>query len=91
MWMRSSMVDQLVSVAIRPVQQDLFAPDLLRWVMKNYGASWPVIHLGDATNMACVGELEAFFEIMAEGRKRWVMAPGNHDCFLLGNSQVKGG
>jgi hypothetical protein len=90
MWMRSAMIDQLVSVAVRPIQQDLFAPDLLRWVMKNYGAVWPVIHLGDATNMACVGELEAFFQVMAAGREPWVMAPGNHDCFLFGNSQVNG-
>jgi predicted phosphodiesterase len=88
MWMRSSFVDKIVPVAVRPVQQDLFGQDILRWVMQYYGARWPVIHLGDGTNMACSGELESFIQIMSTATKPWVMAPGNHDTFLFGNSSI---
>jgi hypothetical protein len=88
-WMRSQFVTQLVRVSIRPVQQDLFGQEILRWVMKFYGTRLPVIHLGDAANMACVDEFERFVEIMsATGSRPWVMAPGNHDAFLMGNLQT---
>ena len=32
-WMRSQFVTKVVSVSIRPVQQDLFGQDILRWVL----------------------------------------------------------
>ena len=88
-WMRSQLVTQFVRVSIRPVQQDLFGQDILRWVLDTYGIRMPVVHLGDAVNMACVGEFETFLEIMsATGSQPWVMAPGNHDAFLMGNLQT---
>ncbi|MDH4031033.1 MAG: metallophosphoesterase [Chromatiales bacterium] len=87
-WMRSQLVTQFVRVSIRPVQQDLFGQGILRWVLDVYGSRRPVIHLGDAANMGCVGEFEAFLEIMtATGNQPWLMAPGNHDAFLMGNSE----
>jgi hypothetical protein len=88
-WLRTQLVRQFVKVSIRPVQQDLFGQGILQWVLGRYGRQMPVIHLGDAANMACVGEFEAFLEIMATtGRRPWVMAPGNHDAYLMGNAQT---
>ncbi len=84
-WLKSGLTDKVVKVAIRPVQQDLFGQDMLRWVLELYGSRLPVIHLGDATNMACSGEFEAFLEVMSAATKSWVMAPGNHDAYLFGN------
>lgn len=88
-WMRSQFVTQFVRVSIRPVQQDLFGQEILRWVLNVYGTRMPVIHLGDAANMGCVGEFDSFLEIMsATGARPWVMAPGNHDAYLMGNMQT---
>lgn len=88
-WMRSQFVTQLVRVSIRPVQQDLFGQEILRWVLDVYGQRRPVIHLGDAANMGCVGEFERFQDIMsATGSRPWLMAPGNHDAYLMGNSET---
>lgn len=84
-WLRTGLTDKFVKVAIRPVQQDLFGQDMLRWVLELYGSQLPVIHLGDATNMACRGEFEAFLEVMSAATKPWIMAPGNHDAYLFGN------
>jgi len=85
-WMRTELITKVVRVSIRPVQQDLFGQEILRWVLEVYGSRRPVIHLGDAANMGCVGEFEAFIEIMAAtGKQPWLMAPGNHDAFLMGN------
>ena len=90
-WLRSGLTDKFVKVAIRPVQQDLYGQDMLRWVLELYGSRMPVIHLGDACNMACSGEFEEFLEIMSAATKPWVMAPGNHDAYLFGNMHLKFG
>ncbi|UCD29661.1 MAG: metallophosphoesterase, partial [Planctomycetota bacterium] len=63
----------------------LYGQDMLRWVLELYGSRLPIIHLGDACNMACSGEFEEFLEIMSAATKPWVMAPGNHDAYLFGN------
>ena len=85
-WMRSQFITKIVSVSIRPVQQDLFGQGILRWALATYGTRYPVIHLGDAGNMGCVGEFEAFVDVMAStGKRPWLMAPGNHDAYLMGN------
>lgn len=68
-WLRSGFTAKLVKVAIRPVQQDLYGQDILRWVLTTYGSRLPVIHLGDAANMACSGEFEAFLEVMSAASK----------------------
>lgn len=84
-WLRNELFDHVVSVTIRPVQQDLFGQDILKWVLEYYGKHIPIVHLGDGTNMACMGEFESFCEIMNTARQPWVMVPGNHDAYLLGN------
>ncbi len=97
LWIRSEFTTQLVSVAIRPLQQDFFGHSVLTWILKNFAKEGltPVIHLGDAMDVGCSGEFDRFVEIMTEALatgsvnnppQPWVMAPGNHDAFLLGNT-----
>lgn len=62
--LRNGIIDKVIPVAIRPVQQDLFCSDLLQRVVEAYGAHTPVIHLGDAANTPCVCEHDSFFDIM---------------------------
>jgi 3',5'-cyclic AMP phosphodiesterase CpdA len=84
-WLRNELFDKVVNVTIRPVQQDLFGQDILKWILQYYGRFIPVVHLGDGTNLACEGEFNQFREIMDSAGGPWVMAPGNHDAYLLGN------
>lgn len=84
-WMRSEFADKLVRSAIRPVQLDLYGNGLLKWVLERYGPRLPVIHLGDALDLACTEEFNKFVEIMEGAMRGWVMAPGNHDGYLFGN------
>lgn len=86
--------DKVVRVTLRPVAQDIFAPHVLRWSLENFRYGEKVIHLGDGLNTACVGEFKRFVDVMTPGpsvsahRKwKWVMAPGNHDAYYLGNTQ----
>lgn len=84
-WLRSGFTDKFVPVAIRPVQLDVYAPDVLRWIIEQYGDKRPVIHLGDALNIACTVEFEEFVAIMDTSERGWVLAPGNHDGYYFGN------
>ncbi len=84
-WLRSGFTDRLVPVAIRPVQLDLYAPYVLRWIIENYAGKHPLIHLGDGLDIACTVEFEAFKKIMDRSGRGWVMAPGNHDAYYFGN------
>jgi hypothetical protein len=84
-WLRSGFTNTFVPVAIRPVQLDFYAPDILKWIIKNYGKKQKVIHLGDALNIACSVEFDQFKKIMSESGQGWVMAPGNHDFNYFGN------
>lgn len=84
-WLRNQLFDHIVTVTIRPVQQDLFGQDVLKWVLEYYAKRIPVVHLGDGANMACAGEFKSFSDIMKTARRPWVMALGNHDAYLLGN------
>jgi hypothetical protein len=84
-WLRSGLTDKLVSVTIRPVQLDYYAPAILQWVTENVGDRRPLIHLGDALNAGCVWEWETFLAIMNQTGRGWVMAPGNHDAYYFGN------
>ena len=85
------MADKVVVVAIRPPRLDLFAPDMLEHTLKKQGKCNFIIHLGDATNIACKNEWTKFVTRMKPERfgkkvhEGWVMVPGNHD-FFLGNS-----
>ena len=83
---RSVFTDKHVSgTAIRPPQLDLFGQDLFRWALGSQHPDMPVIHLGDALDLACEGEFDEFAAIMKESRRPWAMAPGNHDGFFFGN------
>ncbi|MEZ4427988.1 MAG: metallophosphoesterase [Nannocystaceae bacterium] len=85
-WTRTQIADRVIPSAIRPVQLDLFGRDLLRWALERPSArKKPIIHLGDATDIACVDELTAFFAVMRRATSAWFMAPGNHDMYFVGN------
>ncbi|NIR30311.1 MAG: hypothetical protein GWN84_13575 [Gammaproteobacteria bacterium] len=84
-WLRSGLTDRYVSVAIRPVQLDYYAPAILQWVTENVGDRRPLVHMGDALNAGCVWEWETFLGIMNQTDRGWVMAPGNHDAYYFGN------
>jgi len=72
--------------AIRPPQLNLFADEVLRWIVTEGTEDAEVIlHLGDAIDLACEGELRAFVKTMTASGKPWLLAPGNHDCFYMGN------
>ncbi|MHC4959442.1 MAG: metallophosphoesterase [Planctomycetota bacterium] len=83
---RNLSIESAIGTAIRPPQLDLFAGDVLAWVLK-HGApeSELILHLGDALDLACDGEFREFAEVMQEAGKPWFMAPGNHDGFYFGN------
>ena len=90
--MRTKIADRIVVVAIRPPRLDLFAPDILEHTIRKQGPDNYIIHLGDATNIACWNEWDKFTyrmqpEILGKKmHKGWVMVPGNHDFFFLGNT-----
>lgn len=45
-WIRSGLTNRVVSVAIRPVQLDVWGPDLLSWLLDRYAKKRPAVHLG---------------------------------------------
>ena len=77
--------EAMVGTSIRPPQLDLFSADVLGYVLRE-GApdANGILHLGDALDLACEGEFEAFLDVMAGGGKPWLMAPGNHDAYYFG-------
>jgi len=82
---RNLSAEAAAATAIRPPQLDLFAPDVLAWILKNDTADKDVVlHLGDATNLATTGEFRRFVETMDVSPKPWFMAPGNHDIYYFG-------
>ena len=87
----SCAADEQVASAIRPPLLDLWAPTVLRFAINDLGPGSTghpnvLIHLGDASTISCTGEFERFAGIMNERlARRWFMAPGNHDSFLMGN------
>jgi hypothetical protein len=85
--MRSGLADKVVEVAIRPVQLDLYAPEVLALVTENEGRLQSIIHLGDACDFSCTGEFVRFFAIMRHVKRGWIMTPGNHDGYFWGNEQ----
>ena len=44
----------------------------------------PVPHLGDALDVSCTSEADRFFKLWDKDRQ-WVVAPGNHDGYFMGN------
>ncbi len=83
---RNLSIEALAGTAIRPPQLDLFAPDVLAWILANGGPDAEVVlHLGDGLDLACEGELSTFLEVMDGGGRPWFMAPGNHDFYYFGS------
>ena len=82
---RNLSAEAIAATAIRPPQLDLFSTDVLAWVLE-HGAPEAdvVIHLGDALDLACTGEFDAFLQVMETSTRPWFMAPGNHDFFYFG-------
>ncbi len=87
-FLSTGIADSLVSVAIRPIQLDFYGQSLLTWSLQQQDRGMPIVHMGDATNTSCTGELERFFETMKAAQGPWVMVPGNHDGTYSGNGDV---
>ncbi len=79
--------DMFSRVAIRPAALNLYSPELFSYVIKEYGDSHDVIHLGDALNVGCYNEWNMLTQTMdSTVSGNWVMAPGNHDFYFYGLS-----
>lgn len=82
--------DEFVPVTIRTGQQVIGASDLLLAARRHAKALPLTIHLGDAIDVSCESEWQEFTRTMqmVDGRPgagSWLLAPGNHDGFLVGN------
>ena len=81
----------VTKVAVRPPEVDLWSKYVLRAFLSDAtdaGGAKVVLHLGDASDIACTTEFESFVSSMNRGTAGmvpWLMVPGNHDSFLAGN------
>ena len=75
--------ERLTHVAVRPPQMDEWGPQILAWILQHNPGI--VLHLGDASNIACTNEFDRFLAVMEASHRPWVLAPGNHDAFMMGN------
>jgi len=81
---RMSAADTVIEAsAIRPPQLDLFGQDLLGEALGK--TSDFVLHLGDACDVSNSGEFALFAWDMRRAPHGWLMAPGNHDGYFMGN------
>jgi hypothetical protein len=79
-------------VAQRTPELNLLAPLALEELLQQGLATGTpgnrlALYLGDATNIACSGELDNFYATMDGAAKQgaiWLMAHGNHDSYMLG-------
>lgn len=85
----TSIADSFVDVAVRPPSLDLWALDILRETVAL--VKEPIVYLGDAADIACVGEFDAFEQVIDTSKKPWFFAPGNHDAFFVGNVHLATG
>lgn len=75
-----------ITTSIRAPQLDMFAGDVLRWILATTGPECEgIVHLGDGCDLACEAEFDKFLAVMETTDKPWVMAPGNHDFFYFGS------
>jgi Calcineurin-like phosphoesterase len=89
--LRTPIADKKIPAAMKPVAQDFHEEDLLRNMLRMDGKGKYIIHLGDAANIGCIVEWQDFKRaIFSEINvtKGFVMAPGNHEFFFLGNYQA---
>ena len=77
--------DKVIPVTLRPSQQTIGAPEVLRRVIQDIPSNTPILHLGDAMDISCICEWEYFVKIMNDATQEWVFVPGNHDGYLAGN------
>jgi hypothetical protein len=73
----------ITEVTRRPVAQNLFGERIIDTVLDRH-PGLPVLHLGDALDVSCTSEADRFFKLWAKDRQ-WVIAPGNHDGYFMGN------
>jgi predicted phosphodiesterase len=87
--MRNKIADSFAPVSIRPPQLDIYSKELFKFVLNNnHAKNKYVIHLGDALNIACENEWETFKDTLNKtiDKKKFVMAPGNHDFYWFGTT-----
>jgi 3',5'-cyclic AMP phosphodiesterase CpdA len=77
--------DKAVSVTLRPAQQTIGAPEVLRKVLHDIPPDYRILHMGDALDISCVSEWEQFIDIMSSANREWIFIPGNHDGYFVGN------
>ncbi|GAB4564497.1 MAG: hypothetical protein Tsb0020_14760 [Haliangiales bacterium] len=80
-------------VAVRPAALDDGADLLLRLFMNQYRHFYrdhSLVFLGDAADLSCVPEIEAFFDVLADaGQSDLHAVASNHDGFYAGNFTSK--
>lgn len=84
--------DVASKVAVRPPELNILAKysleSLITRSLKIGSKSDMVFVLGDATNVACSGEYESFYQSITNSTANniWLMAHGNHDSYLMGTT-----
>jgi len=92
-FIQTNLADKISASAIRTPQGDLWGPDAERWLLRHALGGKPIIHLGDAADIACIAEYDAFLAMMNDPANRqgpaqpWFAVPGNHDAYFYGNYQ----
>jgi len=98
----SNLLDRWSEPSVRPPLTMLFGHALLeREFARNAERGYPpILHVGDATNTSCRREFVRFRAAVIEAVDRWrsrerekpfsfVMMPGNHDGYFMGNFQSR--
>lgn len=97
----SNMLDRWSEPSVRPPLTALFKHALLERVLAlNLPAARPMLHMGDALNTSCLAEFRRFRVLIEHAIAQhaaahpetpfpFVIMPGNHDGFFLGNFQSK--
>ncbi len=80
--------EKFAESAIRPPQLDLFGQELLREALDRTDGF--VLHLGDACDISNSVEFALFAWDMRRARSGWLMTPGNHDGYFMGNTSRVG-
>jgi len=94
----SNMLDRWSEPSVRPPLTMLFGHVLLERELERNAAApapRPILHTGDAIDISCRTEFERFRAVMLRhfsqcrgGPPPFVMMPGNHDGFFMGNLQA---
>jgi 3',5'-cyclic AMP phosphodiesterase CpdA len=90
-FVQTNLVEDLSWTAVRTPQQDLYGPALQRYMLAQFAGREALIHLGDAADIPCEDEYDAFVQEMTDavaGVHPWFWAPGNHDGYFFGESQL---